>query len=95
MDWPLSTRIKIATILMWLLAGLASAPFVAAVLRLANVSEAPTGDDEYMAISFWFLSWGIMLTSLLLFGFVHALNWRRTLQDQLPVSGIHNSARGC
>ena len=69
---------------MWVLARLASSPLLFAVFRLATVSREPPGDDEYMAISFWFLSWGIFLTLFVVLGFVRALDWRRTLQDQLP-----------
>ena len=82
--WTLSTRIKIATMLMWMFAALACSPLLITGFRLANVPPAPIGDEEYMAISFWFLSFGIFYTLFLLLGLVHALHWRRTLQDQLP-----------
>jgi hypothetical protein len=82
--WNLSTRIKIATMLTWVFAALACSPLLSTVYRLLNVPPAPIGDDEYMAITFWFLSFGIFFTLFLLLGFVHALHRRRTLQDQLP-----------
>jgi hypothetical protein len=81
--WSLSTRTKTATMLMWTFAALACSPLLFTVFRLANVPPAPDGDEEYMAITFWFLSFGIFFTLFLWWGFVHALDWRRTLQDQL------------
>jgi hypothetical protein len=85
----LSTRIKVATLLMWLLAGLACSPFLFTVFRLANLSTEPPGDDQNMLIRYWFLTWGIALTLLVMLGFVLALDWRRTLQDSHCSSQPH------
>jgi len=80
----LSARSKMATILTWMFAGLACSPLLFSVYHLVSASPAPTRDDEYLAISGWFFTWGSALTMLLLLGFVHALNWRRALQSCLP-----------
>jgi len=84
-----STRVKLATLFMWLFAGFACSPLLFTIFRLANLSSEPPGDDENLATRFWFLTWGIVLTMLLLLGFVLALDWRRTLQGSGRSSQPH------
>ena len=77
---------------MWISAVLAGWPFVYAVFRLASVPSEPSGDDEYLGISFWFCSWGVFLVLFPLIGFSRALDWRRTLQVQ--VQTLENADAG-
>src|SRR6185503_19687544 len=77
-------RVRFATILMWTCGVVAGWPLLYALFRLANVSSEPSGDDEYLAISFWFCSWGVFLILFALIGLSLALDRRRTLQDQKP-----------
>ena len=73
-----------ATVFLWICGVLAGSPLVYATLRLRHAAQMPMGDDEYLATVFWFFSWGLCLSLFPLIGFIHALDWRRTLQDELP-----------
>jgi hypothetical protein len=78
----LSTKLALATLLMWVCLLAAVGPLLYALIRLVASSQTPEGGFEGMAIIFMLFTWGIVLLFPLL-GFAEALRWRRALQDEL------------
>jgi hypothetical protein len=84
MKLSLLIKIRMATVFLWISGVLAGSPLFYAIIRLRQAAQTPMGDEEYLAIIFWFFSWGLCLSVFPLIGFIHALDWRRKLQDELP-----------
>lgn len=78
----LASKIGLATFLMWVCILASGGPLVYAVFRLTSVPSGPEGGFEGMAIVFTLFTWGVLLLFPLI-GFMHALDWRRRLQDKL------------
>ena len=78
----LSTKLALATALMWACILATAGPVLYALYRLAASSQTPEGGFEGMAIMFMLFTWGFVLLFPLL-GFAQALRWRRALQDEL------------
>ena len=67
---------------MWVCLLATGGPLTYAIYRFIAASHTPEGGFEGMAILFTLLKWGVVLLFPLI-GFMHALAWRRALQDRL------------